>query len=231
MKLGSLFDGSGGFPLGGIIAGITPVWSSEIEPFPIRVTEKRLPQMKHYGDVSKISGADLEPVDIITFGSPCQDMSVAGRRAGLDGARSGLFFQAVRIIKEMRAKYGKPRYAVWENVRGALSSARGDDFRRVLEEICNVKKYLRKESGSQQDLFGGTDTQWHGGFSMLSTGESPKDASASTLSQILMGTAPEKYYLSPRACQGILRRCRQRGKILPEPLKTALERQAGEKKS
>ena len=140
MKLGSLFDGSGGFPLGGIIAGMSPVWSSEIEPFPIRVTEKRLPQMKHYGDVSKISGADLEPVDVITFGSPCQDMSVAGKRAGLDGARSGLFFQAVRIIKEMRAKYQKPRFIVWENVRGALSSAGGDDFRRVLEEICNVKK-------------------------------------------------------------------------------------------
>ena len=140
MKLGSLFDGSGGFPLGGIIAGITPVWSSEIEPFPIRVTEKRLPQMKHYGDVSKLSGENIEPVDVITFGSPCQDMSVAGKRAGLDGARSGLFFQAVRIIKEMRAKYQKPRFIVWENVRGALSSAGGDDFRRVLEEICNVKK-------------------------------------------------------------------------------------------
>ena len=139
MKLGSLFDGSGGFPLGGIIAGITPVWSSEIEPFPIRVTEKRLPSVKHYGDVSKLNGADLEPVDVITFGSPCQDMSLAGKRAGLDGARSGLFFQAVRIIKEMRAKYGKPRYAVWENVRGALSSAGGEDFRRVLEELCRVK--------------------------------------------------------------------------------------------
>ena len=139
MKLGSLFDGSGGFPLGGIIAGMTPVWSSEIEPFPIRVTEKRLPSVKHYGDVSKLNGAGLEPVDVITFGSPCQDMSLAGKRAGLDGARSGLFFQAVRIIKEMRAKYGKPRYAVWENVRGALSSAGGEDFRRVLEELCRVK--------------------------------------------------------------------------------------------
>ena len=139
MKLGSLFDGSGGFPLGGIIAGLTPVWSSEIEPFPIRVTEKRLPSVRHYGDVSKLSGAGLEPVDVITFGSPCQDMSLAGKRAGLDGARSGLFFQAVRIIKEMRAKYGKPRYAVWENVRGALSSAGGEDFRRVLEELCRVK--------------------------------------------------------------------------------------------
>ena len=139
MKLGSLFDGSGGFPLGGIIAGMTPVWSSEIEPFPIRVTEKRLPSVKHYGDVSKLNGAGLEPVDVITFGSPCQDMSLAGKRAGLDGARSGLFFQAVRIIKEMRAKYGKPRYAVWENVRGALSSAGGEDFRRVLEELCRIK--------------------------------------------------------------------------------------------
>lgn len=140
MKLGSLFDGSGGFPLGGIIAGMTPVWSSEIEPFPIRVTEKRLPSVRHYGDVSKLNGAGLEPVDVITFGSPCQDMSLAGKRAGLDGARSGLFFQAVRIIKEMRAKYQKPRFIVWENVCGALSSAGGDDFRRVLEEICDVKK-------------------------------------------------------------------------------------------
>ena len=140
MKLGSLFDGSGGFPLGGIIAGLTPVWSSEIEPFPIRVTEKRLPSVKHYGDVSKLNGAGLEPVDVITFGSPCQDMSLAGKRAGLDGARSGLFFQAVRIIKEMRARYQKPRFIVWENVRGALSSSCGNDFRKVLEEICSVKK-------------------------------------------------------------------------------------------
>lgn len=139
MKLGSLFDGSGGFPFGGIIAGMTPVWSSEIEPFPIRVTEKRLPSVRHYGDVSKLNGAGLEPVDVITFGSPCQDMSLAGKRAGLDGARSGLFFQAVRIIKEMRAKYGRPRFAVWENVRGALSSAGGEDFRRVLEELCRIK--------------------------------------------------------------------------------------------
>ena len=104
LTLGSLFDGSGGFPLGGMLAGITPVWASEIEPFPVLVTHKRLPIVKHYGDVSTLSGADLEPVDIITFGSPCQDMSIAGRRAGLDGERSGLFHQAIRIIKEMREK-------------------------------------------------------------------------------------------------------------------------------
>ena len=141
LTLGSLFDGSGGFPLGGLLAGITPVWSSEIEPFPVRVTTKRFPHMKHYGDISVLDGAELPPVDIITFGSPCQDMSVAGKRSGLDGSRSSLFYEAIRIIKEMRgATDGKyPRYIVWENVPGAFSSNKGQDFRAVLEEVCKVK--------------------------------------------------------------------------------------------
>lgn len=118
MTLGSLFDGSGGFPLGGLISGITPLWASEVEPFPIRVTSKRIPQMKHLGDISSINGAEIEPVDIITFGSPCQDMSVAGKRSGLDGERSCLFYEAIRIVKEMRCKTNGeyPRYIVWENV-------------------------------------------------------------------------------------------------------------------
>ena len=73
LTLGSLFDGSGGFPLGGLLAGVTPVWASEIEPFPIRVTTKRLPFIKHYGDITAMDGGKIEPVDIITFGSPCQD--------------------------------------------------------------------------------------------------------------------------------------------------------------
>ena len=143
LTLGSLFDGSGGFPLGGLISGITPVWASEIEPFPIRVTTKRLPFMKHYGDVSKMNGADIEPVDIITFGSPCQDMSIAGRREGLDGSRSSLFYEAVRIVKEMRCKTNGryPRYIIWENVPGAFSSNKGADFQSVLEEVCSVKGY------------------------------------------------------------------------------------------
>ena len=141
LTLGSLFDGSGGFPLGGMLAGITPLWASEIEPFAVRVTTKRLPQMKHYGDVSALNGADLPPVDIITFGSPCQDMSIAGKRSGLDGSRSSLFYEAVRIIKEMRcATNGKyPRFCVWENVPGAFSSNKGEDFRCVLESLCRVK--------------------------------------------------------------------------------------------
>ncbi len=143
LTLGSLFDGSGGFPLGGLLSGIPPVWASEIEPFPIRVTTKRLPFMKHYGDVSRMDGRKIEPVDIITFGSPCQNMSIAGRREGLDGSRSSLFYEAVRIVKEMRcATDGRyPRYIVWENVPGAFSSNKGADFQSVLEEICSVKGY------------------------------------------------------------------------------------------
>ena len=141
LTLGSLFDGSGGFPLGGVLAGITPIWASEIEPFPIRVTTVRFPNMKHYGDISTLSGAELEPVDIITFGSPCQDMSVAGKRDGLGGSRSSLFYEAIRIINEMReATNGKyPRYIVWENVPGAFSSNKGEDFKAVLTEICKIK--------------------------------------------------------------------------------------------
>ena len=143
LTLGSLFDGSGGFPLGGIIAGIEPKWASEIEPFPIRVTTKRLPQVKHYGDVSQMDGGRIEPVDIITFGSPCQDMSIAGKREGLEGSRSSLFYEAVRIVKEMRcATDGKyPRYIVWENVTGAFSSNGGADFQSVLKALCSVKSH------------------------------------------------------------------------------------------
>lgn len=141
LTLASLFDGSGGFPLAATLTGIKPLWASEIEPFPIRVTTKRLPDVKHLGDVSKIKGDAVDAVDIITFGSPCQDMSIAGKRAGLSGSRSNLFFEAIRIIKEMRRKTGgqKPRYIVWENVPGAFSSNKGEDFEKVIKEICAVK--------------------------------------------------------------------------------------------
>ena len=140
LTLGSLFDGSGGFPLGGLLAGITPIWASEIEPFPIRVTTRRFPGMKHYGDVSQMDGGKVEPVDIITFGSPCTDMSIAGKRAGLDGAQSSLFYQAIRIVKEMRcATNGRyPRWICWENVVGAFSSNQGLDFKAVLDAVIGV---------------------------------------------------------------------------------------------
>ena len=142
MKLGSLFDGSGGFPLAGSMCGIEPVWASEIEPFPIRVTHKRFPHMKHIGNVCDINGADIEPVDIICGGPPCQGLSLAGLRKGLDDNRSVLFYQMPRIVKEMREatndKY--PRYIVYENVVGAFSSNKGNDFRCVLEEFCRIKE-------------------------------------------------------------------------------------------
>lgn len=98
--------------------------------------------MKHLGDITKIHGDKIEPVDCITFGSPCQDLSIAGRRAGLAGERSGLFMEAVRIIKEMRSSTNGlyPTFAVWENVPGAFSSNGGEDFRAVLEELARVEQ-------------------------------------------------------------------------------------------
>ncbi len=142
IKLGSLFDGAGTCPLAATILGIEPVWASEIEPFPIKVTQSRFPHMTHLGDVTKVNGGDIEPVDIITFGSPCQNMSVAGKREGLEGKQSILFMDAIRIIKEMRNKTnGKyPRFAMWENVPGAYSSNKGEDFKIVLAEFVKIKE-------------------------------------------------------------------------------------------
>lgn len=174
-QIGSLFSGSGGFELASTLCGMEPIWASEIEPFPIRVTTKRFPNLKHYGDISSIIGSDLEPVDLITGGSPCQDMSVAGKRKGMSKecqkcgyksvanedadicpecgsemqyTRSGLFMEQIRVIKEMREadeRNGRsdqsirPRFMLWENVVGAFSSNKGEDFRAVLEETAKVK--------------------------------------------------------------------------------------------
>ena len=148
--MGSLFDGIGDFPLAAVRNGIRLVWASEIETFPIEVTKLRFPNMIHVGDITKLNGAELPPVNIICGGSPCQDLSVAGARAGLAGARSGLFMEQVRLTKEMRnadelqgrtAIDIRPRFMVWENVPGAFSSGtpKGEDFRCVLEEIVRIK--------------------------------------------------------------------------------------------
>ena len=149
LTMGSLFDGIGGFPLAAERHGIRTLWASEIEPFPMKVTEQRFPSMAHKGDITKLSGRLLFPVDIICGGSPCQDLSVAGARAGLSGARSGLFMEQIRIVKEMRtaerergrtAADIRPRWLCWENVPGAFSSGspKGEDFRIVLEEIIRI---------------------------------------------------------------------------------------------
>jgi len=140
LSLGSLFDGIGGFPLAAQRHGITPVWASEIEGAPVSITKKHFPDMLHLGNITEIKGAEIAPVDIITFGSPCQDLSVAGKREGLDGERSGLFMEAVRIIREMRGATNgaKPRWCVWENVPGSFSSNGGADFLTVIREIAET---------------------------------------------------------------------------------------------
>ena len=142
IRLGSLFDGIGGFPYAGTFFGIEPVWASEILPSAVSVTRRNLPGMAHVGDITQLKGGELPPVDIITFGSPCQGLSYAGKRLGLADERSGLFSEAIRIIREMReATNGKyPRYLLWENVPGALSSGRpaGSDFKSVLEAFTET---------------------------------------------------------------------------------------------
>ena len=171
LTLGSLFDGSGGFPLGGLLAGIKPLWASEIEPFPIRVTTKRLPSVKHLGDISTVDGSKIEPVDIITFGSPCTDMSVAGKRAGLDGRQSCLFYQAVRIVKEMRcATDGKyPRLSCGRTFPALSPPTKGRTSRPSSKRSAPSKAKvflflnLQRESGQTQEISWETDFPSHGG--------------------------------------------------------------------
>ncbi len=159
MKLGSLFDGSGTCPLAASAVGIIPTWASEIEPFPMAVTQSRFPKMAHLGDITKMNGAEIEPVDVITFGSPCQNLSIAGNGKGLAGQESSLFFEAVRVIQEMRcATNGRfPQIVIWENVYGAFSSTQGEDFRTVIEtlwKICegddSVPRYAEDKRGRQK---------------------------------------------------------------------------------
>lgn len=159
MKLGSLFDGSGTCPLAASAVGIIPAWASEIEPFPKAVTQSRFPKMAHLGDITKMNGAEIEPVDAITFGSPCQNLSIAGNGKGLAGQESSLFFEAIRVIQEMRcATNGRfPQIVIWENVYGAFSSTQGEDFRTVIEtlwKICegddSVPRYAEDKQGRQK---------------------------------------------------------------------------------
>jgi DNA (cytosine-5)-methyltransferase 1 len=137
---GSLFSGVGGFDMGADNAGLVTKWQCEIDKKPRSVLKKHWPDIKQYEDVKDVKGNEIEPVDVISFGSPCQDLSVAGKRKGLTGERSGLFHQAIRIAKEMQdATEGQyPRFIIWENVRGALSSNEGKDFEKVIEEMASL---------------------------------------------------------------------------------------------
>ena len=200
--------------------------------------------MIHLGDITKIHGGEAPVVDVVIGGSPCQDLSIAGKRAGLAGARSGLYMEQIRIIKEMRERdrrmgrtgeFVRPRYMVWENVPGAFSSNGGKDFAAVLEEAIRVAEPEAPDIEVPEkgwNTWGGItmkwedDGAWRGECSTRNTGESPNVAVESRLSQILEATPHGKYRLSGKACQGILRRAERRGKALPGILKTVLLTQA-----
>lgn len=225
VKLGSMFDGSGTMPMCAAMCGARPVWASEVEPYPIAVTKTHLPGMKHLGSVTDICGGNIEPVDIITFGSPCQDLSIAGKRAGLDGNRSGLFREAIRIILEMLEATGwkYPRFVIWENVPGALSSNGGKDFETVLNELLRLTgtdQFVRQRGKWGGDLQG--TELWPTDLSTRNTGECPNADAEYTLAAILADDPPTRYFLSVRAMDGILSRASRRGKQLPELLVTAI---------
>ena len=193
--------------------------------------------MKHLGDITGINGKRAPVVDVVIGGSPCQDLSVSGNRAGLGGARSSLFLEQIRIIREMReedARRGtddvRPRYMVWENVPGALSSGKGNDFRRILEETARVADEAAVIPGPADGKWRSWETggALRGVYSTHSFGECPSVAVESRLSQILEDTPHRKYYLSARACKGILNRAERRGKALPEELYRALMQQSQE---
>lgn len=199
--------------------------------------------MKHLGDITKINGALVAPVNVIIGGSPCQDLSIAGRREGLAGERSGLYMEQLRVIKEMRCadiargrtgRNIRPRWMVWENVPGAFSSNRGEDFATVLHEaikiVCPEAPPVPVPGGGGPQR--GASLTWmddgasRGEYSMHSFGESPKDAVGSRLSLILVASPHPKYCLSARACLGVLIRAKRRGRPLPLPLERALQKQA-----
>lgn len=133
--MGSLFSGVGGFEQGMEAAGFEVTWQVEIDKDAISVLERHYPHVPPWRDVTDVDPAELPPVDVVAFGSPCQDMSVAGKRGGLDGERSGLFYEAVRIIGGLRPA---PAFCVWENVVGALSSAGGRDFGAILDALADI---------------------------------------------------------------------------------------------
>lgn len=229
LTLGSLFDGIGTWQLSARHNGIKPLWSCEIDPYPSAVSHYHFPETKQYGDIKEIHGDSIEPVDIICAGSPCQELSLAGNRKGFNGDRSSLFLEATRVFHEMRkATHGEyPRFFVWENVTGALSSTHGNDFRAVLEEVGQSRVPMpRKWGGVEWQDFRSVTS--HGESLTLSIGESPNVAVESSLSQILQpqSDVPQKYFLSKRGCLGILRRAAVKNKVLPMELEQALREQA-----
>lgn len=233
LKLGSLFDGIGVFPLAAFRNGIIPVWASEIEKSPIAITKRHFPDMEHLGDITKIHGGNIPLVHIITFGSPCQNLSKIGKREGPAGSKSGLFFQAIRIIEEMRCATNGlyPVIAVWENVMGAFSSNDRMDFRAVLQSFSDTEISMPPTGGwanAGMVRGGKTDLCWRSW--MPSIGESPglfSEERESSLWQILEDSVLQKYYLSPVICSRFLRLAQTTGCPPPEPVEYLLIKQGG----
>lgn len=232
MTLGSLFDGQGGWQLAAVRAGVKPLWSSEIERFPRAVTATRFPDTMQLGDITQIDGAAIPPVDIVTMGSPCQDLSIAGNRKGLDGERSGLFLRAVDVVRRMQMSTGGGDIPAMSY--GRTSPVHSTVTRELIFEPCSKPSQklkfqcLKITNGQTAEWLNATTVKLPGVSSTLDTGASPNVAVASSLLRILepVGDVPSKYYLSKRACLGILRRARRRGKNLPKELRAALICQA-----
>ena len=232
LTMGSLFDGIGGFPLAAVRNGITPVWASEIEPFPIEVTKTHFPDMVHVGDITKLNGADLPPVDIICGGSPCQELSQIGNITGLTGEKSGLFYQAIRIIDEMRNASGNrfPAIAVWENVIGARLSGNRLDYLAVLRAFTGAEIPM-PASGQWADagMVRGRrcDLVWRILDAQYWANPRIARRQESFSWQILQANVPEKYYLSPAHCSRILICAVLAGCPPPKPIEEILLKQGG----
>lgn len=207
--VGSLFAGIGGFDLAFERAGMSIAWQSEIDPKAAEVLARHWPSVPNLGDICAIDPATLQPVDVVCGGFPCQDLSIAGRRAGLAGEHSGLFYEIARLLDHLR-----PDWVVLENVPGLLSSAGGRDMGAVLGTLADLG-YLGA-----------------GVCSTLSISEFPSDAAVCSLSAVLeMPPVPEKYFLSPKAAAGLLRRAEKRRLKLPTPLAAGLATVAGQSTS
>lgn len=216
MNVLSLFSGVGGFDLGLEQAGMTTIYQCELDVRARSVLDRHWPDVPKWDDISTLTAEEIlrhgKNPDVIAWGSPCQDLSVAGKRAGIEGSRSSLFYEGIRIIKELREATNNeyPRISIWENVPGAITSNDGKDFGVVLDEMA--------KAGALVIEWAVLDAQYFG----VPSDEGERSSCLSSILQSL-GTAQTRYSLSAKAAEGILRRANRRGKELPIRLKKALE--------
>lgn len=233
LTLGSLFDGIGGWQLAAIRAGIKPIWSSEIDRFPIAVTKKHFPNTLQLGDIKNIIGSKIPKVDIVTMGSPCQNLSIAGNREGFNGKESGLFKEAIRIIRELHSFYG----GVHQDLSyGKTYAEHSVQIKGWILNLCLNRSQkpkfqcLNLENGQKQDWYEAVSVRLPGECLILNTSESPTIEKEYSLLRILIPErdVPQKSFLSARACQGILMRAEAAKKKLKGMFRIALMNQANE---